>query len=146
MADFDDLRRAGNRRIARSVAHVLENRHVREESVLLRHVADTPVAGPIVNVQRVVVENDLSDADASMPREAQPGNGVEERGLARTGRSKDTDDRTGGLRRYVEVEVRERKAHILQDQSHRTILRRRSRVSLVQSVTNAIATATPRSW
>ena len=96
--------------IAHAESNVPFDSHVREKRFALRHVADCAFAG------RNIVDDDRIDRDGPAFRPPYAGDQFEDRRLAGAGRPKDSGRLRARGEGDVEIEMRERKANMIECQ------------------------------
>src|SRR5262249_28583570 len=126
--------------------HVALDRQVREQRVLLEHVADCALLGPAVDAP-VAVEPDLAvRSDQPARRLRQSGDRAQHRRLARAGWADESDRLGSDVERYLDVEATSRNLEIEPSRAHVNTLRPMSIAAPTRMKSALIARATSKSW
>ena len=133
------LRRAGPREPA-AVEQVLAHREMREEPALLEDVAQPPAMGGQGDACLGVEEDAALDGDAARMRGEKPGDGVDDRGLARSGAAEEHGETGRGLEGGVEIEAAEAVREADRERHAPAIRRVARRASTSESTRAATAT------
>ncbi len=113
---------------------------MREQARLLEHIADPPPARRQIRAERGIEENGPADGDAAFVRRLEPGDHVEQRGLAAARGTDKRERQRAGLDVGLDRRWPERAAHA--DLDHRPRPRMpRARASEAVSARTAMATA-----
>jgi hypothetical protein len=144
LADPEPLEQVA--RLAPRERHVALDREVREQRVLLEHVADRTLLGPPVD-PAIAVEPDLAvRRDEPLRRFHQPRGRPQHGRLARAGGADECDRLGPDVERYLDVEVTSRNLEIEPSRAHVKTLRPTSIAAPTRMKSALIARATSKSW
>jgi hypothetical protein len=125
---------------------VLLDRQVREERVLLKHVADRAALRPEIDLPAAVEPDRAVRRDTSITRPHEPGHGLKHRRLARARGSDERDRLRTDRERYREVEAAKRNGDIEPCRAHAKTLSETRMAAPTSTKRALIASATSKSW
>ena len=99
--------------------HVAGDGQVRKQTVVLRQVADAASLGAQPNAALCVEPDLAAESDAPLARTLQPGDGAQQRGLARAGRPDEHDRLRRDLQLGAEIESSPREGDVDFEEVHR---------------------------